>query len=520
MNAGRIDAASPDDLRSDVGLRAPNGPHRACILCGSTAQVYLFIRHGAAVSRCASCGLARLDPRTDAQAIAGAERASGIRRPLSSLTEQRAAERVLNLLENRGASRSGMLAVVPAGHPFIAAAEARGFTIAARREMHDIERCDIPAGPYESAVVLFQLEKASEPLIALDRIRRALVPGGLLLVLTPSLDSWPARLLRSQWTGWLPENRYYFDAQTLQSTCLRSGFAELRWSEDTPGTPLTRMIGRAAALVPAPWRRALLVQWSASGILMTGRRTEAPRRPLVSVVMPVYNERATFEHTIRAVLEKNCHGVDKEVVIIESGSTDGTRELVRTYEETPGITVIFEDRPRGKGAAVRAGLERARGSIVLIQDADNEYDVNDYDALLEPILTYRRAFVLGSRHTGSWKVRKFADQPAVSAFFNFGHVLFRTALNVLYRQKIQDPFTMYKVFRRDCLHRLKFECNRFDFDFELVIKLLRKGYVPLEIPVNYTSRSFKDGKKVSTFRDPMTWIRALAKYRFASIYTE
>jgi glycosyltransferase involved in cell wall biosynthesis len=194
--------------------------------------------------------------------------------------------------------------------------------------------------------------------------------------------------------------------------------------------------------------------------------------------------------------------------------------LVERYENTPGVIVIFEDRPRGKGSAVRAGLKRARGTIVLIQDADTEYDVDDYDALLEPILQYRRAFVLGSRHMGTWKMRRFADQPTVSAFFNFGHVIFRTALNLLYRQKLDDPFTMYKVFRRDCLHRLKLECNRFDFDFELVIKLLRKGYVPLEVPVNYTSRSFTEGKKVSAFRDPITWLRALVKYRFGSIYED
>ncbi|HEX6975856.1 MAG TPA: glycosyltransferase family 2 protein, partial [Vicinamibacterales bacterium] len=207
-------------------------------------------------------------------------------------------------------------------------------------------------------------------------------------------------------------------------------------------------------------------------------------------------------------------------VIVESRSTDGTRELVQSYEGRDGIVVVYEDRPRGKGAAVRNGLQRATGTIVIIQDADDEYDVNDYDALLEPIVTYHCAFVLGSRHMGSFKVRNFANQPAVSAFFNFGHVLFRTLFNVIYGQKLDDPFTMYKVFRRDCLHRLKFECNRFDFDFELVIKLVRKGYIPLEIPVNYTSRSFADGKKVSAFRDPLTWIRALVKYRFQSIYTD
>ena len=90
--------------------------------------------------------------------------------------------------------------------------------------------------------------------------------------------------------------------------------------------------------------------------------------------------------------------------------------------------------------------------------------------------------------------------------------------NVLYGQRLRDPFTMYKVFWRDCLHGLDLECNRFDFDFELVIKLIRKGYRPLEIPVNYRSRSFQEGKKVSVLRDPLTWLRALLRYRFGSIY--
>jgi hypothetical protein len=107
----------------------------------------------------------------------------------------------------------------------------------------------------------------------------------------------------------------------------------------------------------------------------------------------------------------------------------------------------------------------------------------------------------------------------VAMVVNVGHLLFVGLLNTLYRQRLRDPFTMYKVFRRDCLHGLTFECDRFDFDFELVIKLVRKGYVPLEIPVNYSSRSFKEGKKVSMLRDPLTWIRALVKYRFSSLYS-
>jgi hypothetical protein len=167
---------------------------------------------------------------------------------------------------------------------------------------------------------------------------------------------------------------------------------------------------------------------------------------------------------------------------------------------------------------VRAGLRQASGDWILIQDADLEYDVEDYDALLRPLQRYQRAFVLGSRHAGHWGLRVLDDQPVLSALMNAGHLLFLAGFNVLYGQRLRDPFTMYKVFRRDCLHQLEFSANRFDFDFELVIKLVRKGYRPLEVPVTYRSRSFADGKKVSMWRDPLTWTWALFRYRLTPLY--
>src|SRR5207245_4087597 len=139
------------------------------------------------------------------------------------------------------------------------------------------------------------------------------------------------------------------------------------------------------------------------------------------------------------------------------------------------------ERALGKGHAVRQGLSIAVGDFVLIQDADLEYDINDYDALLEPLRTYRQAFVLGSRHKEDGKVREFAHRPLLAQVFNFGHVLFALQFNLLYAQKIKDPFTMFKVFRRDCLYGLKLECNRFDFDNELLAKLIRKGLTSLEV---------------------------------------
>jgi glycosyltransferase involved in cell wall biosynthesis len=184
----------------------------------------------------------------------------------------------------------------------------------------------------------------------------------------------------------------------------------------------------------------------------------------------------------------------------------------------PRVRLVLEPRPRGKGHAVRAGLREATGDLVLIQDADLEYDIEDYDALLEPLLQHREAFVLGSRHGGrALKMRTFTRQPALSLFLNLGHWFFAALVNALFGQRLKDPFTMYKVFRRDCLYGLEFTCDRFDFDIELLVQLVRKGYRPLEVPVNYRSRSFREGKKVSLLKDPLTWLAALARLRLRRI---
>jgi glycosyltransferase involved in cell wall biosynthesis len=235
----------------------------------------------------------------------------------------------------------------------------------------------------------------------------------------------------------------------------------------------------------------------------------------VSVIVPVYNEIATVRPALEALAAKRIAGFDLHLIIIESNSTDGSRAEVLAYRDHPGVTVILEERPRGKGHAVRAGLAAASGEIVLIQDADLEYDLADYEKLLAPIASGEHAFVLGSRHTKKgWAIRKFTDQRLHALVLNLAHWTFTLMINASLGVWINDPFTMYKVFRRDCIRGLTFECNRFDFDWELLIKLVRKGYKPVEIPVSYHSRSFKEGKKVSMFRDPLTWMLALVKYRF------
>ena len=238
----------------------------------------------------------------------------------------------------------------------------------------------------------------------------------------------------------------------------------------------------------------------------------------LSVDVPVFNERATVKEALDALLAKRIPGVDIEVVIGESNSTDGSREIVAGYKDRPGVKIIFEERPRGKGHAVRAGFTAATGDIMLIQDADLEYDLNDYEVLLAPIIAGRQAFVLGSRHgEGGWAIRKFDDQPLHAFVLNLAHWSFTLLLNASLGVWLRDPFTMYKVFRRDCLKGLTFDANRFDFDWELLMKLVRKGYRPIEIPISYTSRSFKEGKKVSMIRDPISWLWAVVKYRFCRL---
>jgi SAM-dependent methyltransferase len=387
-------------------------------------------------------------------------------------------------------------------------------------------------GTFDVCVLWDVLEHARNPLDLLRAARGLLRAGGVLAIATPSLDSWSARLLGARWMEIKPEHLYYFDRRTLQGALFRAGFdgvivrpgwkvlsldyVALHFERFTvPGfTPLLRLARR---LVPS-FVRHRPFRVVASGMLAFCRRAEVREPRRLSVVVPAYNESATFDTLLSGVLAKEVDGLDVEVVVVESGSTDGTREQAQAFASHPRVQLVLEDRPRGKGHAVRAGLARATGDFVLIQDADLEYDLGDYDALLAPLLRGQEAFVLGSRHGGrAHKMRTFTTEPGLAHLLNFGHWLFAALINVLFRQRLKDPFTMYKVFRRDCLFGLEPRCNRFDFDIELLVLLLRKGYRPLEIPVSYRSRSFQDGKKVSVLRDPWTWLAVLARLRFTRL---
>jgi glycosyltransferase involved in cell wall biosynthesis len=254
--------------------------------------------------------------------------------------------------------------------------------------------------------------------------------------------------------------------------------------------------------------------------------TSSPHVPdimKVSIIIAVYNEAGTVATLLDRVWGLPLADLSKEIIIVESNSTDGSREIIadflarHTSESSARIQVIHEPRAMGKGHAIRQGLAAVSGEIILIQDADLEYEVSDYPQLLRPIIEGRAAFVLGSRHMGPnrWNIRRFAQGGFKAAFMNVGGMLFNTFFNLVFSTRLTDPTTMYKVFRSDCLAGLKFTGNRFDFDFELLGKLIRAGFHPLEIPVSYRSRGFDEGKKIRVLRDPPTWVFAILKCRFA-----
>lgn len=242
-----------------------------------------------------------------------------------------------------------------------------------------------------------------------------------------------------------------------------------------------------------------------------------PRR--LSILIPVYDEAATAAILLKKVIDLPLPDIEKEIIVIESNSKDGSRALVQQMEAQGLFKVIYEDRPQGKGHAVKAGLSRATGEWVLIQDADLEYDVADYPALLAPLQKGATVFVMGSRHLGlrDWRYRRTGAGRWLGPIIDLGAWVYTQFFNLLYGTSLTDPCTMYKVFRRDCLTGITLHSNGFELDWEIVAKLVRKGFKPLEVPVTYRSRGFNEGKKVRIWRDGWRALVAIFHFRFSSL---
>jgi dolichol-phosphate mannosyltransferase len=220
----------------------------------------------------------------------------------------------------------------------------------------------------------------------------------------------------------------------------------------------------------------------------------------VSVIVPVYNEAAHVEELLQAI---HASPVRKEIVIVDDGSTDGTREKLHAMPLAEDVTVIFHETNCGKGAAIRTGLEYARGEYVLIQDSDLEYDPQDYPALLQVLQRGEANVVYGVR----------PDRPERGRRFFLGAKLLTHLANLLYGAGIHDEATCYKVFRRSLIAQISLECRRFEFCPEVTAKLCRMGEKIAEVPISYTPRSAGEGKKIR-HSDGWLAIWTLLRYRF------
>ncbi len=224
--------------------------------------------------------------------------------------------------------------------------------------------------------------------------------------------------------------------------------------------------------------------------------------PLLSVVMPVHNERRTVEPIIDRVL---ALPVRVELIVVDDGSTDGTSEVLTALQATRPFTLVRQPKNLGKGAALRRGFERVTGDVVAVQDGDLEYSPEELPLLMEPIARNQADVVYGSRFLGRHRVFMFAHY--------LGNRFLTLVTNVLYDTMLSDMETCYKVMRVDVVRALRLRSTGFEIEPELTAKIFKKGYRVCEMPISYFGRSYEDGKKI-TWRAGVTALWTLVRYRF------
>jgi len=227
----------------------------------------------------------------------------------------------------------------------------------------------------------------------------------------------------------------------------------------------------------------------------------------LSIIIPVYNESKTIKQIIERVQKVNLNNIRKELIVVNDCSKDNSKEIIRKLtRKYKNIRFFNHEKNLGKGAAIRTGLKHFTGNLIIIQDGDLEYDPNEYKRLIKPILEKKSEVVYGSRLLG--KIKGF-NIPT----HYLGNKILSLFTTLLYFRKITDMETCYKLMTKDVVNSLRLRARRFDFEPEITAKIIKKGYKIIEIPINYNSRSFQEGKKI-TWRDGVKALYYLIKYRF------
>ena len=219
--------------------------------------------------------------------------------------------------------------------------------------------------------------------------------------------------------------------------------------------------------------------------------------------MPVYDEKATIRQIVDKVMAVE---LDKELIIVDDGSKDGTRDILKDIEQQLDgkVRVFYMDRNRGKGAAVRYGIAQATGDVLVIQDADLEYDPEEFKTLLEPFEKGRAAVVYGSRFLGGHRTGYY--------WTTLGNKFLTWLTNVIYNTNLTDMETCYKLFAMDVIREINLKCQRFEFEPEVTAKVLKRGIHIYEVPISYVGREYSEGKKI-TYKDAWEAVKTLVRYR-------
>lgn len=505
-----------------------------CPVCGSRDDDYLFYDDAGRHVRCRGCGFVFVNPVPTEPPSAwtlSKDLASRIpmKRALLVKEVKELLDRSIEAFERAQARQPSRVVFLGAVTPEILSSAKAGELPAEVIVLSDEEivsllwQCD--------AVSLRQLLADVDLLILHELLDHAMRPDRVLQAILSSLPhaAWvavvyrdnaapAARILRRWWRDYAAGRTSFFWRENVVALARRAGAwprASFEvWTRQTLSTALHRFVPSVGT---SRMNRVLdFIRFKAPlGRTVTLIEVQQAQPEVLSIVVPIFNERPYAKRIVESLLALNLP-IGHEIVIVESNSTDGTREIVEAFAGRPGVKLILEERPRGKGHAVRTGLRAVTGTIVLIQDADFEYDLEDYSSVLRPILTHRAEFVLGSRTLGlgGWKVRRYSATPLKGLLMNFAQVMFARLYNVLFGQKTTDINTMFKVFRRDCLSRFQLKSNGFELDIELACKLAAAGFGPYEVPVNYSGRGFEEGKKIRFFHDAFHSFLMLLRCRF------